>query len=113
MLSNDAVKLLKWFEEHDEPMTLNEIQAKCPFFDARSLKALTSKKMVKCRFADIDGEWATYRIDDPGKAYLDQIRAQRLPELREWVNFLLPVLTFLSGLMLSDPVKEFFRWLFG
>ena len=35
-----------------------------------------------------------------------------LPEIREWINFLLPVITFLGGLFLSEPVKEFFRWFF-
>lgn len=113
MLSNDAVKLLKWFEKHDEWITKTEIQRKCNVFDDRSFKALLTKDMIKSRLVDIDGEWAEYRIDDPGKSYLDGIRAKRLPELREWVNFLLPVLTFLGGLLLSEPVKNFVQWFLG
>jgi hypothetical protein len=112
MLSNDAIKLLKWFEKHDEWKTSDEIQKSLNTFDSRDLKALKDKKMLDYQMNLDEGDWSQYRINDAGKAYLQNLRAQRLPELRDWINALLPVLTFLGGLLLSDPVKKFFRWLF-
>lgn len=109
MLSNDAVKLLKWLEKHDQWMTPNEIEEDYKNFDARDLKSLKDQKMVDVRLNMDEGSWVRYRIADPGKAYLQNLRAQRGPETREWINTLLPLLTFLSGLLLSNPVKEFLR----
>lgn len=112
MLSNDAFNLLKWLKKHDEWMTREKIEKDCKCFSDRSFRAIIDAKMVRNRLTMDENSWTEYRISDSGKAYLEDIRAQRLPELREWVNFLLPVLTFLGGLLLSDPVKSFFRWLF-
>ena len=112
MLSNDAAKLLKWLKDHDQWMTPDEIEKGCETFDAQDLKALKAKKMIDAQFNADSGSWVKYRINDQGDAYLQSLRAQRAPEIREWINTILPVLTFLGGLLLSDPVKGFFRWLF-
>ena len=113
MLSNDAVKLLKWLEKHDQWMVPDEIGKGYETFNARDLKALKNNKMVDAQLNADDCSWVKYRISDQGKAYLESLRAQRAPEMREWINTILPALTFLGGLLLSDPVKKFCRWLFG
>lgn len=113
MLSNDAVKLLKWLEKNDQWMTPDEIKNGYKIFDPRDLKSLKDKTMVDKQLNLEGGDWNQYRINSDGKAYLQNLRAQRLPKVREWINFLLPVITFLGGLLASDPVREFFRWLFG
>lgn len=111
MLSNDAVKLLKWLETHDHWMTPNEIEKDCKTFDVRDLKTLKDKKMVDAQLNMDDGGWVKYRISNSGKAYLEGLRAQRLPELREWLNTLLALIPFLAGVIFSDSVKDFFRWI--
>lgn len=111
MLSHDAVKLLKWLQEHDHWMTPKKIKKDCKVFNDRTFKALITGKMVKIRLAEDGDNWTEYRISDSGKAYLEDLRAQRLPELREWINTLIPIITFLAGLSLSDPIKAFLRWL--
>lgn len=113
MLSNDSIALLKWFEKHDQWMTAEEIEKGCKTFDARNLKTLKTQKMVDTQLNLDGGNWTQYRINDAGKSYLQNIRAQRLPEIREWINTVIPIITFLAGLSLSDPIKAFFRWLFS
>lgn len=110
MLSNNAVKLLKWLEKNDRWLSQNQIESGCKSFENRAFRSLTSHKMVDSRLSEDSYDWAKYRINDHGKAYLDEVRSQRLPEFREWINTLLPLLSFIGGLLLSDPVKDFFRW---
>lgn len=110
MLSNDAVKLLKWMENHDKWMTPGKIKDNCKAFDDGAFKSLIAGKMVNARLTENGDSWVEYRISDYGKAYLEDLRAKRLPEVRDWINALLPILTFLGGLLVSDPVKAFFRW---
>ena len=112
MLSNNAAKLLKWLKEHDQWMTPDEIKSGYKPFDARDLKALKLAEMIDAQFNADSDSWVKYRINDRGDAYLQSLRAQRAPEIREWINTILPAATFLGGLLLSDPVKGFFRWLF-
>lgn len=111
MLSNDALKLLKWLEKHDQWMTKDQIAAGYKSFDDRSFKAITKEGCMETRLSESEGSWAEYRINAAGKAYLEAIPRQNLREMREWVNFLIPVLTFLAGLMLSDPVQCLIRWI--
>lgn len=113
MLSNDSVKLLEWLRQHDEWMTLDEIRSGYQSFDHRDLKSLKDQNMVDTKFNLEGSEWIQYRISNMGEAYLQNLRAQRAPEVREWINTLLPVITFLGGLLLSDPVKGLVRWFFG
>lgn len=111
MLSKDAVKLLKWLNQHDQWMTSNEIKKNCKVFDNPAFKALTSAKLVKSQMSMDSDSWVEYRISDSGKAYLEGLRARRLPELREWINIFLALIPFLSGVIFSNPVKTFFRWI--
>ena len=111
MLSKDAVKLLKWFEQHDDWITPDKIEEDYKNLDARDLKALKDQKMVDTQLNMDDGSWVKYRINGVGKAYLQGIRDQRLSELREWVNTVIAVASFLSGVTFSEPVKAFFRWI--
>ena len=110
MLSNNAVKLLKWLKQHDRWMTVEEIRDGCTDFDDRAMKTIVKEKYVKSTFSTDDGSWVKYRIDEPGIAYLESISAQRLPELREWINTAIPVAAFLAGLSLSEPLKAFLDW---
>lgn len=110
MLSNDSLKLLKWFAKQDRWIKQEEIQS-CKHFDDRSFNFLIAGKYLDRTF-DLDGsQWAKYRISEFGKAYLKGLRARRLPELREWINAAIPLITFLAGLSLSEPIKTFLHWL--
>lgn len=91
MLSNDAFKLLKWLEQHDQWMTSNEIKKDCKFFDDRSFKALIDEKVLVTQLAEDGGNWAKYRIKDAGKAYLEGARYARSSNVREWISFGLSV----------------------
>lgn len=110
MLSKDAIKLLKWFKRRDRWMSPDEIKMDCRIFNDRSFKALISEKMIENQFTESGNHWAKYRISDSGKAYLEGLRAKRLPELREWLNVAIGFVTFFTGVLLSDSVKSFFRW---
>lgn len=111
MLSNDAVKLLKWLEQHDDWMAPEEIEKGCKTFDPRNLRELKDQKMVDTKLNIDDGSWVKYRINGVGEAYLQGLRAKRIPELREWLNTLLALIPFLAGVLLSEPVKALFRWI--
>ena len=87
MLSNDAVKLLKWLEKHDQWMTPDEIGRDCKTFDPRELKALKDDKMVDTQLNLDGGSWSQYRISDAGKAYLEGARYARAADVREWLSF--------------------------
>ena len=91
MLSNDAVKLLKWLEQHDQWMTQNEIKRDCKGFDDRSFKALMDEKVLAAHFVEDGDNWAKYRIKDTGKAYLEGARYARSSNVREWISFGLSV----------------------
>lgn len=110
MLSKDAIKLLKWLEKHDRWMTPDKIKKDCRIFNERSFKALKAQKMIDIQMSMDDDNWAEYRINDSGKAYLDGLRAKRLPELREWISVVIGVGTFATGVLLSDPIKAFLSW---
>lgn len=91
MLSNDAVKLLKWLEQHDKWMTPDEIKSKCKTFNPRDLKALKTQEMVDTQLNMDGGGWHQHRISDLGKAYLEGARYARMTNIREWMSFWLSV----------------------
>lgn len=111
MLSNDAIKLLRWLNRHDQWMAPEKIKADCKKYNERAFRALLSHKMIDSRIA-LEGEsWAEYRISDSGKTHLEGLSANKVSELREWVNTSTAFISFLAGVVFSDPVKGFFRWI--
>lgn len=110
MISKDAIKLLKWFERNDCWIGPNEIKKNCKCFNERSLKTLITQKMLRARYVADRDNWSEYQISDSGKAYLEGLRAKRVPELREWISVVIGAATFLTGVLLSDPIKALFQW---
>ena len=111
MISNGAYKLLKWMKEQDSWMSPSEISQKYKNFDERSLRAITDAKFLDKQFSYDESSWVKYRISESGRSYLEDVAGQQIREVREWISFLLPFLTFLGGLLLSDPVKSLVRWI--
>ena len=110
MLTNDTIKLLKWMGEKDKWMTQSQIKAEYKDFSDRSFKTITSKNLVDSRFA-VGDSWAEYRISELGKVRLKENQDQKLAALREWINFTIPVISFIGGILLSDYAKSFFVWI--
>lgn len=110
-LSKRARKLLKWISKHDQWLTRAEIQQKCKAFDKFTFDAITDAKLVAIRRSGDYAQLIQYRINDAGLAYLEERRAKQLPELRNWITAIISAISFLSGLLLSDPLTEFFKWL--
>ena len=112
MLSNDTIKLLKWMNKRNTWMTQNQIKADCKNFNEQSFKTITSEKLADSRFADGDS-WVEYRISESGKVCLKESKIRKLLDVREWISFLIPVISFVGGILLSDYAKSLFRWLIG
>ena len=106
MLSKDAIKLLKWFEKRDRWINLSEIKESYKNFDDRDLKTLKTENMIDAQLSINGKDWIDYRISSYGKAYLQKLRSNRFPKLMEWVNALIGLTTFISGVLLSDSIKK-------
>lgn len=110
MLSSNALKLLKWLSKQDRWINQKELEDRRNY-DERSLRFLVSENYLESSF-DLDGgHWAKYRISEQGKAYLKEVNARRVPELRDWINTIVPVITFLAGMSFSEPIKKVLKWL--
>lgn len=110
MLTNDTAKLLKWMEEKDKWMSQAQIEAECKDFSSRSFKTITSEKLADSRFS-IGDSWIEYRINESGKLRLEENQMLKLSTFREWITFLIPVASFIGGILLSDYAKSFFVWI--
>ena len=110
-LSKRARKLLKWISKHDQWLTRDDIQQKCKTFDRFAFDAITAAKLVSMRRSGDRAQLIQYRINDAGLAYLEERKSKQLPEIRSWITAAVSIISFLSGLLLSDPLENFFKWL--
>lgn len=110
MLSKRSVRLLKWLKNEDQWMTKTEIQEKCRHFDSRSFDAIVKAKYVCARLSVESDEWAKYRISDTGMAYLEGL-SPKLNELRDWSTAIIAIIPFISGVILSEHLQTFWKWL--
>lgn len=110
-LSSRSRKLLKWISKRDQWLTKAEIQQKCKSFNSSAFDAIVDEKLVAIRRSGDRAQLIQYRINDSGLAYLEGQKAKQLPEIRNWITATISVISFLSGLLLSEPLKNLFQWL--
>lgn len=99
MLSNDALKLLKWLSQQDNPLSKSEIKENCKLYKERSFKALVSKKYLTDILSLESGQWAKYRVNDSGVAYIEGVNRARMMTIREWMSFGLSVAAIITSII--------------
>lgn len=87
MLSNNSLKLLKWFAKQDRWLTQKEAQ-ECKYYDERSLKFLAKEKYLETTLDIDESQWVKYRINEPGKAYIEGTKYARTRKIQDWLALL-------------------------
>lgn len=103
-LSNRATKLLRWMNRHDKWVLRKDLQKAYKRFDDRSFQALAELHAVDFRtpedaVPEVDdyGELyfeQEYRINDAGRAYLEELVTKRWGEIRAWVTLAIAIAAF-------------------
>ena len=91
MISNNAIKLLKWFLKQEGSVSRLEAKENCKHYRDRSIEALASEKYIKESLSLEGKEWSKYQVTDAGEAYLQGVKRSRMMEVREWLSFGLSV----------------------
>lgn len=110
-LSNRSRKLLKWISKQKRWLTKAEIQKEYKQFDGVAFDAIVKAKYVMMRRSGDRAQFVQYSISDAGRAYIEERVSELLPELRNWITAAISIASFLSGLLLSEPLRAFFDWL--
>lgn len=91
MLSNNALKLLKWFSEQKDLVSRSEAKENCKHYNDRSIEALVSGKYLKESLSLEGSQWTKYQITDAGEAYMQGVGRSKMMNVREWLSFGLSV----------------------
>ena len=98
--------MLKWFSRQEQWLTESEIRQRYKKFEDDTFKSMQREKLISKRLSDRDGEWCEYRINDAGYACLERHAAHRWEEARGWMTAIISLVSFLSGVILSDPLRQ-------
>lgn len=95
-LSKDAIKMLRWMRHQDCWAYIEDLQ-EYKNYEYRTFAALKGADLVDATVFEHDYEnpeydelgnecyRESYRINDKGKAYLEDLPKHWLPEFREWI----------------------------
>ena len=96
-LSKDSIRLLRLMHRHDQWFYIETLQDRYKHYEYRAFAALKEAGLVDDVVFDYEYEnpeydadgnayyREQYRISDKGKAYLESLPRQWLPEFREWI----------------------------
>ena len=94
-LSKGSIKLLRWLNKNDLWMYEHDIETRYRKFDCRFFNTLKINNLVDaCVYEEEIPEYDEcgntvfpqhFRISDAGKAYLEGLPRQWLPEFRQWI----------------------------
>ena len=110
-LSRDSVRLLRWMFRHDQLDYIETLQEKYKKYEYRSFAALKEAGFIEVSVSDFEyehpeydedgNEWyrEQYRISDKGKAYLENLPRQWLPEFREWIAIGISIAAFVISVI--------------
>lgn len=111
MLSKKSAAILDWMASKKKPLHLEEIQRDCPDYEKASFRKLLDCGYVDTMLSLEDASWCVYKISPDGEAFQENQTREFWISFRDWTTALLPVVTFLAGLLMSEPIKAGLRWL--